>query len=40
MGYTAKIDVLDMVISVLTEHEKTLDSLIARFERALSKGGM
>ncbi len=33
MGFTEKIDVLDLIIEVLTEHEKTLDSLITRLER-------
>ena len=33
MGFTEKITVLDMIIEVLKEHEKTLDSLIERLER-------
>ena len=40
MGYTEKIDALDFVLNCLTDHEKELDSLIARFERALNKGGI
>lgn len=28
-----KIDVLDLIISVLQEHEKTLDALTTRLER-------
>jgi hypothetical protein len=28
-----KIDVLDLIISVLQEHEKTLDALATRLER-------
>lgn len=30
-----KIDVLDFIINILREHEKKLDSLIARFEELL-----
>jgi len=33
MGFTEKITVLDMIIEVLVEHEKTLDGLIKRLER-------
>ncbi len=40
MGYTAKIDALDFILNCLTDHEKTLDRLIARLERALNKGGL
>ena len=32
MSFTEKIDVLDMLIAVLQEHEKTLDELIHRLE--------
>jgi len=31
-----KIDVLDLVINVLREHEKKLDSLVSRLEKAES----
>ena len=34
---TEKIDALDMVISVLLEHEKTLNGLISRFEYTLDE---
>ena len=37
MAYTEKIDVLDMIIQVLLEHEKTLDHLITRLEGAVSR---
>ena len=32
MSYTTKIDVLDLIIETLKEHEKTLDALIVRLE--------
>lgn len=32
---TEKIDTLDMLIKFLTEHEKKLDALIERAEKAL-----
>ena len=32
-----RIDVVDMIIDVLTEHEKKLDSLVERLERATDK---
>ena len=32
MGLTEKIDVLDLLINVLTEHEKKLDTLTSRLE--------
>lgn len=35
MGYTEKIDALDMVIDCLKEHEKDLDGLIDRLEKAV-----
>jgi len=34
MDFTTKIDVLDLIIEVLTEHENTLDRLIKRLEAA------
>ena len=37
MSYTEKIDVLDMVIDILVDHEKTLDSLISRLEKLLDR---
>ena len=36
MGFTAKVDVLDLIIDVLKEHEKTFDSLIERPEKAVN----
>lgn len=32
MSYTEKIDVLDLLINILREHEEKLDELIARLE--------
>lgn len=32
MSYTDKVDVLDMIINVLNEHEKKLDDLVQRLE--------
>jgi CheY-like chemotaxis protein len=32
MGFTEKIDVLDLVINVLNEHERKLDQLVERLE--------
>lgn len=32
MSYTEKIDVLDMIINILREHEETLDALVERLE--------
>ena len=36
MSYTEKIDVLDLLITVLREHEEALDELVARLEAAAS----
>ena len=33
MGFTEKIDVLDMIINVLKEHEKALDDVADRLEK-------
>ena len=33
MGYTEKIDVLDMIIDCLKEHEKALDDIADRLEK-------
>ncbi len=38
MGYTEKIDVLDMIIDVLRDHEKALDGLVARLEKVTIVG--
>lgn len=32
MSFTEKIDVLDLIINTLNEHEKKLDSLVTRLE--------
>ena len=32
MSYTEKIDVLDLLIEILQEHEKKLDELVTRLE--------
>ena len=32
MSYSDRIDVIDMIISVLKEHEGSLDELVARLE--------
>ena len=32
MSYMEKIDVLDLLIEILQEHEKRLDELVARLE--------
>ena len=32
MSYTEKITVLDLLINILTDHEKRLDELITRLE--------
>lgn len=36
MGFTQKVDVLDMIIEVLRDHEKNIDGLIDRLEKAVS----
>jgi hypothetical protein len=33
-GFDEKIDVIDLIINVLKEHEKTLDELVSRLEEA------
>jgi len=38
MGFDEKVDVIDLIINVLRDHEKTLDDLIARLEEALTGG--
>ena len=37
MSMTEKIDVLDMIISVLTEHEKRQDELTEKLEKTVNK---
>ena len=39
MTYTSKVDVLDMIIEVLREHEKTLDALVRRLEDSVNRLG-
>jgi len=36
MGYDEKVDVIDLIINVLRDHEKTLDGLISKLEEALA----
>ena len=36
MSFTEKVDVLDLLIKVLEEHEKMLDELITRLERQVA----
>ena len=36
MSMTSKIDVLDMIISVLTEHEKRQDELTEKLEKTVN----
>jgi len=38
MSFDEKVDVIDLIINVLKEHEKTLDELISRLEEVLSRG--
>ena len=33
MTFTEKIDVLELLISILAEHEKKLDALVERLEK-------
>jgi hypothetical protein len=37
MNYTVKMDVLDLIIETLKEHEKALDEIVTRLD-ALIKG--
>lgn len=36
MGYDEKVDVIDLIINVLKDHEKTLDGLISKLEDTLA----
>jgi len=36
MSFTEKIDVLDLIINTLTEHEERIDKLVTRLEAAVS----
>lgn len=38
MTYTGKIDVLDLIINVLREHEKRIDELISKLEELIEAG--
>ena len=38
-GFDEKVDVIDLIINVLREHEKKLDELVARMEEALATEG-
>ena len=33
MSFTEKIDVMDLIINVLREHEEKLDEIVERFEK-------
>ena len=33
MSFTEKVDVLDLLIKILEEHEKRLDELVSKLER-------
>ena len=33
MSFTEKVDVMDLIINVLNEHEKKLDEIVERFEK-------
>ena len=37
MSFTKRIDVLDIIIDILVDHEKTLDAQIARLEKLLDR---
>lgn len=37
MSFTEKIDVLDMLINILKEHEETIDQLITRLETVANR---
>lgn len=39
MSYTEKIDVLDLIIRVLQDHEEKLDALVGRLEAAVGEPG-
>ena len=40
MGLSEKIDVLDLIIDVLREHERELNDLIGKLEDVINKGGV
>ncbi|MBA7700523.1 hypothetical protein ES703_109238 [subsurface metagenome] len=37
MSFTEKVDVLDMLINILTEHEKKFDELVTRLEEVAER---
>ena len=37
MGFEEKVDVIDLIINVLRDHEKSLDDLVSRLEKILEK---
>ena len=37
MGFEEKVDVIDLIINVLRDHEKSLDDLVSRLEKTLEK---
>jgi len=37
MSYTEKIDVLDLLIKILKEHEEKMDELVTRLETVCKK---
>lgn len=37
MGFEEKVDVIDLIINVLREHEKSLDELVARLEKVVTE---
>ena len=37
MSFDEKVDVIDLIINVLREHEKNLDDLVSRLEKALEQ---
>ena len=39
VNYSDKMDVLDLIIETLKEHEKTLDELAFRLERCMASTG-
>ncbi len=38
MRFVEKVDVLDLIINCLKEHEKELDGLVERLEKAVGSG--
>ena len=40
MSYTEKIDVLDLLIKILSEHEERIDELVSRLEAVADRLGV